>query len=122
MNKLVLVVDDFGSTRKVIESGLKHMGLEVIGAENGMEAKRLFDGRKIDLLITDLNMPEMDGAELTRFVRATNTYFRIPILLLTTEIKKEKKDMALEAGVTAILNKPYVSEDFNRIIKRLLKI
>ena len=122
MGKVVLVVDDFNSTRKVIESSLLKLGLTVLNAEDGKDAKRFFDGRKIDLMITDLNMPTINGIELTKYVRTTNTYFRIPILLLTTETKKERKDEALSAGVTAIMNKPYESNDFIRAIKRLIGI
>ncbi len=121
MTKTVLVVDDFVSTRKVIGSSLSRMGYSILDAENGEDAKKFFDGRTIHLLITDLNMPVSNGVELTRYVRNSNTYYKLPILLLTTEIKKEKKSEALEAGVTAILNKPYSATDFKNIIERLLR-
>ena len=122
MKKIILIVDDFSSTRKVIGSGLIKMGFDVLEAENGEDAKKFFDGRTIDLVITDLNMPVMNGVEFTKFIRSTNTYYKLPILLLTTEIKVEKKDQALSAGVTAIMNKPYGASDFEKIINKLLRI
>lgn len=120
MNKTVIVADDFMSTRKVIGTALESLGLTILMAENGEEAKYYLDGRKIDLIITDLNMPVMNGMELTKTVRESGKYCRLPILLLTTEINKEKIQTAFDAGITALISKPYDSSEFITKVKRLL--
>ena len=121
--KTVLVVDDFQVTRNVMQSSLEKLDIVTITAADGEEAiSKLIDSSKVDLLITDLNMPKKNGIELTQFVRNDSIYGMLPILLLTTDISKEKKQAALNNGVTAILSKPYDSKQFQMIVKKLLKI
>lgn len=89
--KRVLIVDDFENTRWIVQQILqKEPELEIITAENGQDALNYFDGSDVDLLITDLNMPKMDGIELTRQVRIIEKYKYIPIIMLTTERNPEK--------------------------------
>lgn len=121
MKKTILIVDDFENTRRVVEFSIKSLEHEVLMAGNGVEALKYFDGRKIDLLITDLNMPEMDGLELVTEVRKNPLYMFIPILMLTTERSQQKKDKADEVKVTAWVQKPFEQERFLKIVKRCLK-
>ena len=90
-------------------------------AENGVEALKYFDGRDIDLLITDLNMPEMNGIELVKEVRELSKYSFIPIIMLTTERNPEKRQMAEDVKVTTWIQKPFEQERFVKIVARCLK-
>lgn len=120
MKKTILVVDDFENTRWVIEFTLQKAGFDVLKAENGKEALKFFDGRKIDLVISDYNMPIMDGVELVKAVRKIAEYEFIPILMLTTETNEKKKQMAKDAQITGWVQKPFKMEKFMVIIKKSL--
>jgi two-component system chemotaxis response regulator CheY len=122
MKKRVVVVDDFKNTRWVVEFTLKNENLEILPAENGKEALKHFDGQNIDLLITDLNMPEMDGIELVKEVRNMEKYQFIPIIMLTTERNPQKKQMAEDIKVTAWIQKPFKQDQFKKIVKKALRI
>jgi two-component system chemotaxis response regulator CheY len=122
MKKRVVVVDDFKNTRWVVEFTLKNENLEILSAENGKEALKHFDGQNIDLLITDLNMPEMDGIELVKEVRNMEKYQFIPIIMLTTERNPQKKQMAEDIKVTAWIQKPFKQDQFKKIVKKALRI
>lgn len=119
--KNIVVAEDFGVSRKIITSVLTKAGHKVMEAADGKEAASLFDGRKIDLLITDFNMPEMNGAELIKKVRASQQYSFIPILLLTTEVNETKIKMALDENITAWIKKPFQSDDFLKVVTKALR-
>ena len=121
MKKKVLVVDDFENTRKVIEFTLNHLGAEILTAGNGKEALDIIQEQKIDLLITDLNMPVMDGIELTQILREDSNYMFIPIIMLTTERNADKRKKADEVKVTAWVQKPFDHDKFMKIVERCLK-
>lgn len=121
MKKTILIVDDFENTRRVIEFSLKKLEHNILMAENGAEALKLFNGQVIDLLITDLNMPVMDGIQLVKEVRAKSQYMFIPIVMLTTERSQEKRQRADEAKVTTWVQKPFDQDKFVKIVQRCLK-
>jgi two-component system chemotaxis response regulator CheY len=121
MKKTILIVDDFENTRRVIEFSLKKLETNILMAENGQEALNRFDGQKIDLLITDLNMPVMDGIELVKKIRNNPIYMFIPIIMLTTERNQEKRQKADEVKVTTWMQKPFDQEKFLKIVQRCLK-
>ena len=114
MAKTILIVDDSESIREVVNFTLQNAGFEVFSAGNGIEAKELLDGRNIDLVITDLHMPEMDGIELIKHIRATSNYNRVPILFLTTESqlakKSRQKTLAQQVGSSNPLYLPNCSQ------------
>lgn len=123
IKKKVLIVDDFENTRWIVQQILqKEPELEIIAAENGQDALNYFDGRNIDLLITDLNMPKMDGIELTRQVRNIEKYKYIPIIMLTTERNPEKKQKALDIKVTTWIQKPFEQSQFRKIVRKALRL
>ena len=107
MKKTILFVDDSYSIRESVGFILTELGFNIYKATDGQNAISFLDGREIDLIITDLHMPIMNGIELITNVRKTENYKRIPILLLTTETLKEKKLEAKKAGATGWLNKPF---------------
>ncbi|MBN2275927.1 MAG: response regulator [Bacteroidales bacterium] len=120
MKKNILVVDDFENTRWVIQFTLRKLDCEVFQAANGKEAMKFFDGRNIDLLITDLNMPEMNGIELVKKVRAMTNYEFIPIIMLTTETNPEKMKQANDIKVTVWVKKPFEQESFIKVVMKCL--
>jgi two-component system chemotaxis response regulator CheY len=123
MKKKVIVVDDFENTRWIVQQILqKEPELDVLGAENGVEALKFFNGEPVDLLITDLNMPQMDGIELVAKVRAMDKYRFIPIIMLTTERNPEKKQKALDIKVTTWIQKPFEQGQFRKIVRKALRL
>ena len=121
MGKVILVVDDFNSTRQVIRSILEKKGYTVILAENGEGAMKELNVRNIDLILTDLNMPGINGIDLVKAVRNSPDYYRVPVLMLTTEMKNEKIQMAHDAGVTGIIKKPFNTDEFTKKVDRILQ-
>lgn len=108
MAKTILIVDDSESIREVVCFTLENAGYNVLVGVDGKDALKYLDGRNIDLIITDLHMPEMNGIELIMAVRLMEDYKRVPILFLTTESQKEKKLEAKNAGATGWIIKPFV--------------
>lgn len=121
MKKTILIVDDSFSIRESIAFMLMESGFEIIKAKDGKDALSFMDGRKIDLILTDLHMPIMNGIELITNVRKTKLYKRIPILLLTTERLKQKKLEAKKAGATGWLNKPFEKDKLLNVINKVLR-
>lgn len=121
MNKQIVVAEDFNVSRKIIVSALTKEGFSVMEAIDGTDAASLFDGRSVDLLITDFNMPNMNGAELIKKVRSMKKYEYIPILLLTTEVKQEKIQQAIDGNITAHIKKPFDAQEFIKVVKKALR-
>lgn len=117
----ILVVDDDKTTRKMISLILKSKGYEVITAENGLEALQKLGLEKINLILTDMNMPYMDGIELTKQVKANPDFSHIPVVMITTEADEDEKKRAFEAGVDDYLVKPTNAEQITESMKRILK-
>ena len=115
-----MTVDDSASVRLMVNFTLKELGYEIIEAENGKAALKKMDGKHIDMLITDINMPEMDGISLIRKVRANPDYKFIPIILLTTESQVEKKNEGKQAGATGWIVKPFKPDQLVAVVKRVL--
>ena len=120
MKQTILIVDDFENTCWVIKNAIQGNDYEILTASNGAEALAYFDGRPIDLLITDLNMPELNGIELIGKVKETPQYGFIPIILLTTERNSDKLKQAEKAKITVIVNKPFQLESFRKIVTKCL--
>lgn len=121
MSKKIVVAEDFNVSRKIIVNVLAKAGYSILEAADGQEALNLFDGRAVDLLITDYNMPEMNGAELIKAVRSNENYSYLPILLLTTEVNEQKIKQALDENITAWIKKPFQTEDFIKIVNKALR-
>lgn len=119
MSKSVLVVDDCGTTRRLLSFLLKGKGYGTIHAANGIEALEKLAVADVDIVITDLNMPRMDGMELIKAIRADDRYKIKPIIMISTESAEVDKKMAKEVGVSAYMVKP-VSQD--RLVDEIEKL
>lgn len=107
MAKTIMIVDDAPSVRQVVGMALKREGYEVVEACDGKDAAAKLDGRKLHLIICDLNMPNMDGIGFLQHVKATQNYRFTPVIMLTTESAEDKKAKARAAGARAWLTKPF---------------
>jgi two-component system chemotaxis response regulator CheY len=116
----ILLVDDSVSMREMVGFTLKGAGYEVSQAEDGVEALKFAQGNTVDLVITDINMPNMDGITLIRELRALPAYKFIPILTLTTENSTEKKQQGKIAGATGWIVKPFDPDHLLSTVRRVL--
>ena len=118
--KRIVVIEDFNTSRQIIKKTLENMGFIVDEASDGREALMYFNGSRIDMVITDYNMPNMNGAELVQYVRQKERYKYIPIFVLSTETSANKQQKAKEAKITAWVKKPFDIQDFKKLVKRAL--
>ena len=116
----ILVVDDSASMRNMVTATLKSAGHQVRDAGDGQAALGIAKTASFDAVVTDLNMPVMDGIELVKNLRAMPTYKYTPILLLTTESSVDKKSAGKQAGATGWLVKPFNPEKLLATIDRVL--
>ena len=107
MAKTIMVVDDAPSLRQVVGLALKGAGYEVVEACDGRDAAAKLDGRKLNLIICDLNMPNMDGVGFLTHLKAQASYKFTPVIMLTTESAEDKKNQARAAGARAWMVKPF---------------
>lgn len=121
MAKTILIVDDSESIREVVSFTLENEGYNVLIAVDGTDAIRFLNGQNIDLIITDLHMPEMDGITLIKEVRKMPDYQRVPILFLTTESQAAKKMEAKDAGATGWIIKPFVPAKLIAALSKVLR-
>ncbi len=119
MTKLVLTVDDSRTIREMVSFTLKGAGFDVIEAEDGKLALQAVANKKPDLIITDLNMPNMDGLTLIRELRAQNDFKSTPILMLTTEQGDDKKSEGRSAGATGWIVKPFDPEKLIQVVGKV---
>lgn len=116
----ILAVDDSASLRQMVAFTLQHDGHEVVEAADGEEGLSAARREKFDLVITDVNMPRMDGIALIRELRALPGYRTTPLLMLTTETGDEKKQQGRAAGATGWLLKPFNPERLLNVVQRVL--
>lgn len=120
MSKRILSVDDSTSIRQLVQFTLEKEGYEVLLAVDGRDALDKVKQGPVDMVITDLNMPNVDGIELIRALRADPTFKFTPIVMLTTESASEKKDSGRSAGATGWIVKPFKPEQLIAVVKKLL--
>ncbi len=119
--KKILAVDDSSSVREMVGFTLRKAGYEVVEAVDGKDGLDKAGGGKFDMIITDLNMPNVDGLQLIGAVRKLPGYSFIPILMLTTESQAEKKDAGRKAGATGWIVKPFNADQLISTVQKLVK-
>lgn len=107
MAKTILFVEDSASMRQVMSTTLKREGYDVITAEDGQDALTKLDGKKIHLIISDVNMPNMDGITFVKKAKQLPAYKFTPVIMLTTESQESKMNEGKAAGVKAWIVKPF---------------
>lgn len=123
MAKLALIVDDSSSMRQMVSFTLKGAGFDVLEGENGQQALdklKAAPGGRVDVIITDLNMPVMDGLTFIKNVRALSPLRFTPILMLTTESGDNRKAEGKAAGATGWIVKPFHPEQLLKVIEKVL--
>lgn len=120
MSKKIMTVDDSSSVRQMVKFALNEAGYEVLEASDGKDALSKLQG-EVDMIITDLNMPNMDGIELIKQVRSDSEYKFLPIVMLTTESEETKKTEGKKAGATGWIVKPFKPDQILGVIKKVMK-
>lgn len=121
MEKRVLIVDDSESIREAVSFTLENANYSVERAVDGLDALEKLKGSSFQLMITDLHMPNMDGINLIKEIRAREEYQFLPILFLTTESQSAKKEEARAAGATGWVVKPFVPEKLVAVVQKLIR-
>lgn len=120
MTKSILIVDDSASLRQVVSIALKGAGYDVIDACDGKDALKKLDGRKIHLIISDVNMPNMDGITFVKAAKQLPAYKFTPIIMLTTEAGEGKKAEGQSAGAKAWVVKPFQPAQMLAAVAKLI--
>lgn len=120
MNKTIMTVDDSASVRQMVAFTLKEAGYGVVEACDGKDALSKLTGRNVHMVLTDLNMPQLDGIGLIRAVRENPEHKFIPIVMLTTESQNEKKQEGKQAGATGWIVKPFNPDQLLAVVKKVL--
>ena len=121
MSKVIMTADDSASVRQMVNFTLKQAGYEVLEAVDGKEAFEKLGKSPADMLITDLNMPNLNGIELIKKVRADSRLKFMPIVMLTTESQDAKKQEGKSAGATAWIVKPFTPKQLLAVVKKILR-
>lgn len=120
MGFTIMVVDDSASLRQMVSFTLNEAGYEVVEAVDGDDALRKLEQKPVNMMITDLNMPKLDGLELIRRVRVMGAYRFMPIIMLSTEFQEDKKQAGRSAGATGWIVKPFQPPQLLGVIRRVL--
>lgn len=121
MARTILIAEDSASMRQLISFTLTGAGFEVIESEDGKDALSKVNGSKVDMVISDLNMPNMDGIELLKQLRTNANFKFTPIVMLTTESLSSKVVEAKMAGISGWIIKPFDPEKLIETVKKFLK-
>ncbi len=120
MAKMILVVDDSNAIRQSVSFILEQAGFAVVQASDGVDGLIKLSGQQFNLIISDVNMPNMDGIEFTRKVRASDKHKFTPLIMLTTESQSAKMDEGKVAGATGWIVKPFDADKLLAVAKKLI--
>jgi two-component system chemotaxis response regulator CheY len=120
MSKTILIVDDSASVRQVVSIALKGAGYDVITGVDGKDALQKLNGQRVHLIISDVNMPNMDGITFVSEVKKLPAYKFTPIIMLTTESQEDKKKQAQAAGAKAWVTKPFQPPQMLAAVAKLI--
>ncbi len=120
MAKTIMVVDDSASIRQVVNLTLKKSGYDVIEATDGRDALSKLAGRKVNLIVCDVNMPNMDGIMFLKSLKSTDAYRFTPVIMLTTESQEARKQEGKAAGARAWVVKPFKPDQMLDAVSKLV--
>lgn len=119
----ILIVEDSETTRSLIRAVIEEIrDFNIIEAASGFEALKILPQEKFNLIITDINMPDINGLELIRFVKTNPLYKDIPLIIVTTERGEEDRKKGMSLGASAYITKPFKADELKEAIKRVLNI
>ncbi|MBI3995376.1 MAG: response regulator [Nitrospirae bacterium] len=122
MSKKVLVVEDSAAMRSLIASTVEELtGYETVEAGNGFEALKALPAHRFDLIITDINMPDINGLEIIHFVKGNAAYKEIPLIVVTTEQGEADRQKGLALGAAEYITKPFDPEKLKAVVKRITR-
>lgn len=119
--KTILIVDSSLIARRMVRFSMQGIDCEILEAAEGTEAVRILHSRPIDLVVTDMNVPNLDGFELSRIIRETAEMADLPIILLSLDGSPEHKDKARKNGISLLMTKPFTPEQFYGLVMQVLK-
>jgi len=120
MAKTIMIVDDSASLRQVVGIALRSAGYDVLEGSDGVDALKKLTGQKVHLIISDVNMPNMDGITFVKEVKKLATYRFTPIVMLTTESQDEMKSLGQAAGAKAWMLKPFNPPQLLNVVQKLV--
>jgi two-component system chemotaxis response regulator CheY len=120
MSKTIMIVDDSASLRQVVAIALKGAGYTVLEGCDGKDAIAKLNGQKVNLIISDVNMPNMDGITMVKALKQMPAYKFTPIVMLTTESQESKKKEGQEAGAKAWMVKPFSAPQLLSVVQKLV--
>lgn len=121
VRKKILIAEDSPTMRSLISSTLAAAGdYEVVEAANGFDALRILPREKVDMVITDINMPDINGLELVSFIRGNPQYQNLPLLIISTEGSERDREKGLRLGADAYLVKPFNPDDLQAFVRKFL--
>ena len=119
--KTILIVDDSRIARSMVRFALRGVDCEILEAADGTDAVRFLQNQPVDLVVTDLNVPNLSGFELSRIIRETRGMEDMPIIMLAQEDSPEQKDEARKNGISLFVSKPFTPEHFFGLVKQVLR-
>lgn len=120
MSKTILTVDDSKSIREAVRFALEPLGYEIVEAEDGLDGIAQLEKEKVDLVITDLNMPNLDGLEFIEAVRQRDEFAGLPLVMLTTEGQADKMRRGKKAGASGWIVKPFNELQLELTVKKFV--
>jgi len=120
--KNILIVEDSATTRALIRAVIEDMGdYNTVEAGSGFEALKLLPTQEISLVITDVNMPDINGLELIHFIKSNPRYGNIPLIIVSTERSEEDKKRGMALGAMAYITKPFKAHELQEVIKQAIQ-
>ncbi len=121
--KSILIVEDSTTTSSLIKAVIEDLGdFNIVEAPTGFDALKLLPTQDFDLVVTDINMPDITGLELINFVRSNQRYSNIPLIIVTTQRSEEDKKRGMALGATAYVTKPFKSTELQDIVRKVLNL
>ena len=121
--KTILIVEDSATTRSLIRAVIDELGdFETVEASSGFEALKMLPAQHYDLIVTDINMPDINGLELISFVRNNPRYDHLPVIIVSTERSEEDKKRGMALGAAGYIAKPFKSSELQEIIRKTIGI